>query len=117
AGCGVGRVMPMHESETSNYTASGTSMASPQVCGAAALVKAARPGSSAREIKAILLATTESIVAQNPGYDRNAYGLGFLRDDLAVALAQQPGSVVSGALPAGRRAHSDPRPGARRPAG
>ena len=100
AGCGVSTVMPLHESETSNYTASGTSMASPQVCGAAALVKAARPGSSAREIKAILLASTENIAAQNPGYDRNAYGLGFLRDDLAVALAQQPGSVVSGSLAA-----------------
>ena len=96
--CGVSTVMPRRNNETSNYTASGTSMASPQMAGAAALVKAARPASSAREIKAILLASTEDIAAANATLDRNAYGLGFLRDDSAVALAQRPGTVQSGEL-------------------
>jgi subtilisin family serine protease len=98
--CGVSIAMPRRNNETANYTGSGTSMAAPQVAGAAALVKAARPASSAREIKAILLASTESIAAQNAGLDRNAYGLGFLRDDSAVAMAQHPGSVQSGELTA-----------------
>lgn len=96
--CGVSTVMPRRDNEAGNYTASGTSMASPQVTGAAALVKAARPASSAREIKAILLASTEDIAAANAALDRNAYGMGFLRDDSAVAIAQRPGAVRSGEL-------------------
>jgi len=98
AACGTSTVMPQRDNEAGNYVASGTSMASPQVCGAATLVKAARPASSASELKAILLATTESIAAQNPTRNRNAYGLGFLRDDLAVQLALRPGTVLSDAI-------------------
>jgi len=97
-GCGVNTVMPMRDAESSTFVASGTSMATPQVTGAAALVKFARPVSTAREIKAILLASTESIVPENPGLDRNAFGMGFLRDDLAVALAQRPGTVLSSTI-------------------
>jgi serine protease AprX len=41
---GVNTIMPQYGNEASNYVASGTSMASPQVCGAAALVKSANPG-------------------------------------------------------------------------
>jgi subtilisin family serine protease len=97
-GCGVNTVMPARDNETGTFVASGTSMATPQVTGAAALVKAARPASSAREIKAILLASTENISAQNAGLNRNAFGLGFLRDDLAVALAQRPGTVLTSTI-------------------
>ena len=96
--CGVSTAMPRRDNETANYTASGTSMATPQVTGAAALVKAARPASSAREIKAILLASAQDISAANAALDRNAYGMGFLRDDSAVAIAQQPGTVQNGEL-------------------
>jgi hypothetical protein len=98
AACGTGIVMPLHEDESSNWVGSGTSMASPEVCGAAVLVKNARPTATALELKAILLASTESIAAQNPGLDRNAYGMGFLRDDLAVGVAQRGDAVLSGAL-------------------
>ncbi|MFQ5506766.1 MAG: S8 family serine peptidase, partial [Planctomycetota bacterium] len=56
---GVGTVMARNIRETSNYVGSGTSMASPQVCGAAALVKNANKNLSAREIKALLLVSTE----------------------------------------------------------
>jgi hypothetical protein len=100
AACGTSIVMPLHEDENSNWVASGTSMASPEVCGAAVLVKNARPTATALELKAILLASTESIAAQNPGLDRNAYGMGFLRDDLAVGVAQRGDAVLSGALAA-----------------
>jgi hypothetical protein len=87
SGCGVSTVMARRNSESSNYVGSGTSMASPQTCGVAALVRAANTKLSALETKAILLATTASIASQNPSRDRNAYGTGMLRADLAVTLA------------------------------
>lgn len=99
--CGVSTIMPLRNNEASNYTGSGTSMASPQVAGAAALIQAARPGASASEVKAILLCNTEDISAQNPSppYNtRNAYGMGFLRDDLAVGNALVPARTLSGAI-------------------
>ena len=98
AACGVSTVMAARDLETGTYVASGTSMASPQVCGAAALIKSVRPASSARELKAMLLANTEDISAQNPvaPYNsRNAYGMGFLRDDLTANAALVPGTVLT----------------------
>jgi hypothetical protein len=98
---GVNTIMPARDNEAGNYTASGTSMASPQVCGAAALIKGSRPTLSALELKAVLLCHTESIAAQNPNppyNSRNAYGMGYLRDDLTVAAALSPGKVVSDAI-------------------
>ncbi len=88
--CGVSTVMALRDNESGNYTASGTSMASPQVCGAATLLRAANPALSALETKAILLASARDISAQNPvaPYNtRNAYGMGLLRDDDAMTLA------------------------------
>lgn len=101
AACGVNTVMALRDNEAGNYTASGTSMASPQVCGAAALIKSVRPASNARELKAMLLANTEDISAQNPTApynSRNAYGMGFLRDDLTANAALVPGSVLSSTI-------------------
>ncbi|MCC6670640.1 MAG: S8/S53 family peptidase [Planctomycetes bacterium] len=100
AACGVNTVMPLRNNESGNYTASGTSMASPQVCGAATLVKSAAPGRNAMEIKAILLCNLEDISAQNPvaPYNsRNAYGMGFLRDDLAIDNSG-PGKALSSTI-------------------
>ncbi len=96
--CGVNTVMAARDNEAGNYTGSGTSMASPQVCGAATLIKSVRPASSARELKAMLLCNTESIAAQNPvaPYNsRNAYGMGFLRDDLTANSALKAGTVLT----------------------
>ncbi len=87
SGCGVSTVMARRDAETSDYVGSGTSMASPQVCGVAALVRAANTKLTALETKAILLATTQSIASENPSFDRNSYGTGMLRGDLAVTLA------------------------------
>ena len=98
AACGVNTVMAMVDSATGQYVGSGTSMAAPQVCGAAALVRGANPSLNAQETKAILLATTEDISAQNPNppyNSRYAYGMGFLRDDLAVQLAQRQSSAFT----------------------
>ena len=41
SGCGVNTVMAKRDNENSVYTGSGTSMASPQTCGTAALVRSA----------------------------------------------------------------------------
>ncbi len=87
AACGVGTVMAQRDAETADYVASGTSMAAPQVAGAAALCRSAAPHWSALETKAALLASAADIAHRNPGLDRNDYGVGFLRDDLAVELA------------------------------
>ncbi len=91
---GVSTVMPLNNNDNGNYTASGTSMASPQVCGVAALVKHARPNASAREIKAILLASSENVA----GYTENAAGQGYLRTDRAVATAASRDSVITSSI-------------------
>ncbi|MFO1052805.1 MAG: S8 family serine peptidase [Planctomycetota bacterium] len=88
AACGVNTVMPQWGNESVDWVASGTSMASPQVCGAAGLIKNARPSTNVRELKAILLNTTENISVQNPGKTRNDFGMGFLRDDIACSVAR-----------------------------
>jgi len=91
AGNGVNTVMPARDAEASNFVASGTSMGSPEVCGVGALVKFARPAASAREIKAILLASSENVA----GYTENTGGQGYLRADRAVACAASPNSVIT----------------------
>ena len=91
--CGVSTVMGLRDNEAGNYTGSGTSMASPQVCGGATLVRNANGALRADETKAILLASARDISAQNPTApynSRNAYGMGLLRDDDAVVLAVDP---------------------------
>ncbi len=95
---GVNTVMPMVDNPSASYNASGTSMASPQVCGAAALVRNANQDLNAQETKAILLATAESIAAQNGALTRQAYGQGYLRDDRAVALAGTAGAAFTRTL-------------------
>ncbi|MCA8968949.1 MAG: S8 family serine peptidase [Planctomycetes bacterium] len=88
AACGVRTVMPQNDNENTNWTADGTSMAAPQVCGAATLLRSAVTTLTAEETKAILLATAQDISTQNSSFDRNAYGMGLLRDDSAMTLAQ-----------------------------
>lgn len=91
---GVSTVMPGNNNDNGNYVGSGTSMASPQVCGVATLVKYARPNASAREIKAILLASSENVA----GYTENVAGQGYLRTDRAVACAASRNSVITSSI-------------------
>lgn len=86
AACGVNTVMANFDSEGSSYTASGTSMASPQVAGAGAQLRARFPALTALETKAVLLGSTYDLAAQNPGLSRNDYGMGLLRNDRAHEL-------------------------------
>jgi subtilisin family serine protease len=102
AACGVSTVMALRDNETSNYTDSGTSMASPQVAGAATQLRARFPQLTALQARVVLLASTMDIATQNPGLTRNDYGVGFLRNDRAheVVLNGQVGTLtVSTAAP------------------
>ncbi len=96
--CGEEMVMAQVGNEGADMVNSGTSMSSPHVCGAAALVRAANNKLTALQTKAILLATTRDISKQNPGGSRNTYGLGMLRTDLAVKLAMTAGSYGNGTV-------------------
>ncbi len=85
--CGRNVTMALKDKEWGEEVASGTSFASPQTAGAVLLVRSANKKLTALEAKAIVLNTLEDIKAQNPLGGRNTRGLGFLRDDLAVAAA------------------------------
>ena len=80
-------------------TSNGTSNSTPQVSGAALLYRFLKPSATALETRAVLLATAQDISAANtvPPYNtRNAYGLGYLRDDRAAAVAQgKMGAILS----------------------
>ncbi|WP_378784053.1 S8 family serine peptidase [Nonomuraea fastidiosa] len=79
---------------------SGTSMATPHVAGAAALLRQARPNLTGGELKALLMATAK------PGEDIPVDAQGAGRIDVAAALA---GTVVAstGALDFGRLAQGE----------
>lgn len=74
-------------------TASGTSMASPHVAGAAAVVAQQHPDLTGRQIKALLMGT-----AKNLGYDANAQGVGRV----ALGEATAPQIIATGDLNFGR---------------
>jgi hypothetical protein len=91
AATGVDIVGPLPDCEGSNGSGAGTSFAAPQICGAAAVLRAAHPTLRADETKAVLLASALDITARNPDppYNtRNAYGMGLLRDDVALATVR-----------------------------
>ncbi len=113
AACGVSTVMARRNLETSNYIASGTSMASPQVCGAATLIRGAVKTLKADETKAILLASALDISAKNPKSpynSRNAYGMGLLRDDAALAIARSSLAHRRGSVTSTKRTWTWPMP-------
>ncbi len=85
--CGLNVTMAWRDNEAGEKVWSGTSFASPQTAGAALLVRSANPALTALDTKAILLNNLENIRPQNPKGNRNWFGLGFLRDDLAVEAA------------------------------
>ncbi len=98
---GVNLVQPLRDVEGSQWIASGTSMASPEVCGAAALFRSVNTKASNLLTKAAILTTTEDVSKKNPNppYNtRNAYGVGFLRDDKLISLAQGNGLLKEGVM-------------------
>jgi hypothetical protein len=75
----------------------GTSFAAPAVAGTALLLRAAMPSLSVLDTKALILNNTADVTAANPGLNRNHYGLGLLRTDLA-ATALTTGQLHRGQL-------------------
>ncbi len=67
---------------------SGTSMAAPLVSGALALIRAANPELSRREVVSILFASTDNISRLNPDYP-GLLGNGRLNVDRAVEMAKE----------------------------
>src|SRR5699024_7394895 len=67
--------IPKGSSEVGHYRMSGTSMASPHVAGAAALIKQLRPEDTTEEIKSALSTTADSLGDE---YSPNAQGSGRL---------------------------------------
>ncbi|MCA8969487.1 MAG: S8 family serine peptidase [Planctomycetes bacterium] len=97
---GVDIVGPLADAENSDLKDSGTSLAAAQVAGAATWLRAHRSTLTALETKALILATLEDISSFNttPPFDtRDAYGLGYLREDSLLDAANGVSSVVSSA--------------------
>lgn len=84
---GVNVIMAQRDLESSDKTWSGTSFASPQVCGAATQLRAAVPKLRADEVKAILLATTEKSPLSGSKQVSTGPGCGYLKNDVAYASA------------------------------
>ncbi len=78
---------------TGAITESGTSMASPETAGIAALVRQSHPGWSARQVKAVVMATASP--SRVAGYDSRRNGTGEV-DALAATQAQTYTSTGSG---------------------
>ncbi|MGK0205531.1 MAG: subtilisin family serine protease [Planctomycetota bacterium] len=95
--CGLSITMARRDNETGNYVESGTSMAAPQVAGAAAQLRARFPALTALDTKAVLLVSAAPIDTQNPGRDRNSFGMGLLRNDRAHSLVAA-GKVATGSV-------------------
>ncbi len=110
--CGLNVTMAWRDNEAGEKVWSGTSFASPQTAGCALLVRSANPALTALDTKAIILNNLENIRFQNPKGNRNWFGLGFLRDDLAVeaALGRSGHKLFKGTLTAAakERIHSFP---------
>lgn len=85
---GVSTDMARRNNETSNYIASGTSMASPQVCGAATLIRGFNRSLKSDETRAIFLASTDASPGTGSGLNSTGPGAGYLQDDVAYTIAR-----------------------------
>ncbi|MCA8968448.1 MAG: S8 family serine peptidase [Planctomycetes bacterium] len=89
---GVGIVMAQRDDESSNNVGSGTSMASPQVAGIAALIRASRPNLLTNEVRALLLATSE-ITPETSVRQVHGPGAGYANAPLAWIRSGNIGQV------------------------
>lgn len=94
---GVDVVMAKRDAETSDYVGSGTSMASPQVAGIGAMLRAARRTMSANETRALLLATSRR-TPQTSTRQVHGPGVGYANAGLPLVLGGRRGHVGSHGL-------------------
>lgn len=73
-----------------NATASGTSMASPHVAGAAAVLTQAKPRLSVAQVQQALTATATPMLADGKRLSSSQVGYGHVNLDRAVALVRSP---------------------------
>lgn len=85
--------LPFDQSQDGYGVADGTSMASPMVAGAAALVRARYPSLDPSQVSAVLRAGADNIDEKNPSY---ALMLGTGRLNVARALEVGPNAVMAG---------------------
>ncbi|MCA8942379.1 MAG: S8 family serine peptidase [Planctomycetes bacterium] len=78
-----------------------TSSAAPRVAGAAMAVRSAVPALRVDEAKAILLASALDLADENPGLDRNAFGVGLMRQDRALLTATDAAKHATDTIQAG----------------
>lgn len=103
---GVDIVMPVADNEAGSRMSQGTSYASAQVAGLAALLRTMKLPATPIEVKAALAATSQDVSAQNPlppFNSRNAYGAGYARapqlQQLALGLGLLRTAGVSATTP------------------
>jgi subtilisin family serine protease len=87
---GVSVFMARRDDEGSNWIASGTSMASPQVCGAATQLRARFTALKANEVKAILLASCLASPGSGATQTATGPGCGYLHNPSAHSIAAAP---------------------------
>ncbi len=84
---GVSTNMARRNNETSDYIGSGTSMASPQVCGSATLLRGRFKTLRSYEAKAILLAAAQANAGTSSTQVSTGPGVGYLYNPTAHAIA------------------------------
>lgn len=84
---GVSTNMALRNNEAGDYIASGTSMASPMVCGAATQLRARFPTLNAAEVKAVLLASTQASPGTGATQVSTGPGVGYLHNPSAHGIA------------------------------
>jgi hypothetical protein len=87
---GVSTYMARRDNEASNFVGSGTSMASPQVCGAVTQLRARFPVLKANETKAILLASSQASPGTGATQSSTGPGCGYLHNPSVHAIAASP---------------------------
>ena len=85
--------LPLAQSQTGYGYADGTSMASPMVAAAAALVRARYPSLDPAQVSAVLRASADNIDEQNPDFQLM---LGAGRLNVLRALATGPNALLAG---------------------
>ncbi|MCA8968139.1 MAG: S8/S53 family peptidase [Planctomycetes bacterium] len=88
---GVTVLAALRDYESHLYAGSGTSIASPMVCGGATLIRGANTALKSDETRAILLASTDKNPGSGGGLNSTGTGAGYLRIDRAYDVAMNPG--------------------------